>query len=295
MADDDDHDFPTEATLRRSLHSLDEVRHDPDFMNDPGFIRAREKIAEIVDHIRDSDVDPREIFSLEAMLREADPKRRARKLRDALNNPRLDAALAEARAAGVPGLGEPVRDSAPSPWAKARPKLVRIDKADLPSASVMTASVPETPPAAVTPERASHGRNLWPASKTWAGAILAVFGPVILMYVLFVRPSQEVREGDRKATSASAVASAPSTIVSALSSQPVGTAPPATSSDAVPPEAAAQTVSSSSTTPRSRAEKPRLVVPTVRSDALDPPPIAAPPPNPASSSTYVPTQPRIKF
>jgi hypothetical protein len=245
MADKDDHDFPNEALLRRSLHELEELRKNPDF------VRAEEKIEEVFAHLRDSKIDLEDIFDLETMLREADPKRRAQKLREALNNPELDKALEEARAAGVPGLGEPVRDSPPSPWARARPKLVSIDRAALPSASVTTVRVPVTTPNAEqpSPEQVSRNRPSWPAVKTWGGALLAVFGPLFLMYVLFVRPSRDVRGAEHK-TAGSLRATAPTESSSTSSSQllqSANTAPAVTASGAVEQEAATPTSSASST------------------------------------------------
>jgi len=262
MADKDNHDFPEEALLRRSLHEIEELRKNPDF------VRAEEKIEEVFAHLRDSKIDLEDIFDLETMLREADPKRRAQKLREALNNPELDKALEEARAAGVSGLGEPVRDSPPSPWARARPKLPKVDTAALPSASVTTVGIPATTPNAEqpSPAKVSRDRPLWPATKTWGGALLAVLGPLFLMYVLFVRPSRDVRETEHK-TTVSAGANAPTESSSTSSSHLIPSADSAlavTVSSAVAHEADASTASSSNTGAHPQPEKLQLGGPPPR-------------------------------
>jgi hypothetical protein len=123
------------------------------------------------------------------MLREADPQRRAQKFRDAINNPELDEALAAARAAGVPGLGPPVRRprvKEPSPWAQHQE--MDVDKADLPSAAVMPVISPTAVPTArrdpLPPARMPQ--PLRRALVTCAGAFVAV----IAAYLLLLKPER---------------------------------------------------------------------------------------------------------
>src|SRR5262245_35409519 len=133
---------------------------------------------------RDSDTDIRKLLpDMKTILKHADPAYSERIYREAMDNPELDAAVAErdralaemegregpgesvppAGATAAPA-GEEVRVSAPSPWAKAAP-AGDIDKSALPSASAPTAEAPAVAPPVTSPVLPEKAEQRGPAAR----------------------------------------------------------------------------------------------------------------------------------
>jgi hypothetical protein len=205
---------------------------------------------------RDSDTDLAKVFpDLKTMEREADPSRRRARLEQALNTPPVvDAALTilreglkegedplyyqvpprereqESPAGGAHGNDG---DAAPSPWST--PAGDAVPKEMLPSASAPAAAPPTTgtPPVAEA-LRDRGARRPGRSMRSAVIAVLAVFGPLIFMWALLVRP-QGSSDPSNHASSA-----APSAAVAALTA-PVGPATAAATTDAVAPATASAT------------------------------------------------------
>jgi hypothetical protein len=178
---------------------------------------------------RDSDTDLAKVFpDMQTIRREADPSRRRANLEKALDTPPVvDAALTILRQGLKEGedplyyevpRGEPVSepaapandsDAAPSPWST--PTGDAIPKELLPSASAPAASpTTETPQAAEAPGVHRARRPRGASVRAAVIALVAVLGPITLMWLLLVR-SQGSNEGSSPASSArpSAAATAP--------------------------------------------------------------------------------------
>ena len=124
---------------------------------------------------RDSDDDIRKYLpDLTTILREADPARAKEKLEKAQDNPELDAALAHAQRPSA-------RPSDASLWG--------TEPAGIAAVALTPARV--APPVVVVkePEARRRKRALFPAWAKAIAAVIAVVGPVTLLWVLLVRPS----------------------------------------------------------------------------------------------------------
>jgi hypothetical protein len=200
--------------------ALDDTAHGSESpQGDIDLESRRRELAEIVAHNRRSDVDIRDVLPDTAALRkEASPRRADEKLRDASLTP-------------VPG-----RASAPSPWARGAPDAEEIDTAALPSAmgpdaqgsgEADTAHVkPPAPRASPDARRASVPKLL--------GAVIAVFAPLVLMYVLLVRPIETRPETRTDATNAPSEAPRATAEPIVARAAPVPSASTATSATVLP-------------------------------------------------------------
>jgi hypothetical protein len=185
--------------------------------------------------------------SVEDARRLADEEAAQERLKRALDNPALDAALAEVRAAPGKVRG---RVSKPSPWAKgATPGSEKIDKAALPSATAPTAP-PENVPVN------AEGRRSW--SWTWWSKALAAIGlallPALIVFVLLVKPQPPDGRRDAGATTSAAT---PMPTMSA----PFAAAPPASAGPSAQEEAgsAAPTTSAAPSAAAPAPERPHGV------------------------------------
>jgi hypothetical protein len=184
----------------------------------------RRQLAEIAARNRQSDIDIRDVLpDAAALKKEASPRRAGEKLRDASLTPL------------------PARVSAPSPWAQGAPDAGGIDKAALPSAMMPDAPGPAPeadtthvkPPAPRPPQGA-------PSTSTpkILGALIAVFVPLVLMYVLLVRPNEthSATGSDASARASSLPSGSPLTAAapSVESAPPAPSAAPETSATAPP-------------------------------------------------------------
>jgi hypothetical protein len=248
----------------------------------------RRELAEIVAHNRASDVDIREVLpDTAAFLKEVGPRRADEKLRDASLTP-------------VPPATAQV--SAPSPWAKGAPDTGGIDKAALPSAMRPEAAggaeadtTHVKPPAPRPPPRRPRAST----PKT-IGAVIAVFVPLVLMYVLLVRLN-ETRSGsgiDPTSRASSSATGAPS-IAAAPSVQSAAQMPstaPTTSAAAPPAVTSVPSTAPSATTrpnPRHPEPSPRGGIDDPYDSGTPPPtktvePVVPPPPPPKTAEPAAP-------
>lgn len=153
---------------------------------------------------RDSDDDIRKYLpDLSAILREADPARAKEKLTKAQDNPELDAVLAQVQRPSA-------RPSEESPWA-AEP--AGIAATALPSSLV-------APPVVKEPEAPPGRRAPFPGWAKAIVAVIAVVGPVTLLWLLLVRPGgrQDIDPARMGASAGSSVPIAPSMSASAVPS-----------------------------------------------------------------------------
>ncbi len=161
---------------------------------------------------------------LRTILREADPARAKEKLAKAQDNPELDAALAHAQRPSV--LPSEASPSVPEP-----------------AGSAGVAQTPERVPppvvVATAPEARRRKRARFPAWAKACAAVIAVVGPVTLLWVLLVRPrGQErgelVRGGVRVANNAAPSGLSTAQVPSVGSAVPVprGAAVPGIEEDA---------------------------------------------------------------
>jgi hypothetical protein len=171
---------------------------------------------------RDSESDLGRVFpDLTTMQRDADPNRRRVKLEQALDNPEVDAALLILRRGLKEGedplyYAVPHRDATPvppvqSPWADGADEAV--SKEALPSALAPGAAPPVTIAPLVQGARRPRAGSL----RAAVIAVLAVFVPLVLMWLLYVRPRPLVTGGDLSpAALPSAASTAPKATAAAL-------------------------------------------------------------------------------
>jgi hypothetical protein len=255
---------------------------------------------------RDSDTDIRKYMpDLATILKHADPAHSDRIYREAMDNPELDAAVAErdrqlaamdgrssapSGTDGSPAAGDaPARVSAPSPWATSAEHVV--DKAALPSADL-----PKTEPPPVTspiPRRVARNRRR--ALPRWVlpamGAV--VLSPLVMWMVMskvpprhpvpvpaaspsqVQAPAPSSSETPTMPSAAPSASTGPTAAPSAQSSAPAATSAPPPVPTAVPQKHA----------PRGALDDPH------KSPAPPaPPPTVEPaPPPPASAAPAAPT------
>jgi hypothetical protein len=219
---------------------------------------------------RDSDDDIRKYLpDLKTILREADPARAKEKLEKAQDNPELDAALAHAQRPSA-------RPSAASLWAAEPAGIAAVGPV------VVT-------PEVVAPEPRRRKRAPFPAWQKAIAAVIAVVGPVVLLWVLLVRPSGQEREGARAGASAGSHVPAPTTSARASPIEPAP-APTAAADGGVSvaplvPSVAGPTKAKGHPSTR---EDPYAAAPPRPAKTVDPliPPPPPAPPAPTSSSWF---------
>jgi hypothetical protein len=245
---------------------------------------------------RDSDDDIRKYLpDLSTILREADPARAKEKLAKAQDNPELDAALAHAQRPSE-------RPSEGSPWA-AEP--AGIAAAVLPSSLV-------APPVVTEPEAPRRRRAPFPAWAKAIVAVIAVVGPVTLLWALLVRPGrgENVEPARAGASGGSSAPTTPTMSATASPILPVSPPAPVLTADAdagaslAPPAPSGAATTKPKAHPGTRedpydAAPPR---PAKTAEAVAPPPptieppapippivtAAAPPPPPSATATVKP-------
>ena len=290
-----------DVTLRQSLSEIAMLRAEPD----P--VRVEQRLREVIAKAKASDVELGEYFpDLEIIVREVDPERRAKRLRNAIDNPGIDEALEGARQSlARVDRATPNRGSVASPWAQQTPEVGALDKAALPSALMPFAPAPERtlePEHATTIEQTPvpiNARPTWRLRVTKSTmAVIAVVAPLTLMYFLLVW-----RKDPGPVTSAPATASATST------TPPVWTVPaPIPALTAVPTIAPSVAPTDSATAPQvptadphggkpPHAGTPHPVQPSPSSEPVVPSspktaePVSPPPPPPAVTSAPTPPPP----
>jgi hypothetical protein len=219
------------------------------------------------------------------------------RMRKALDNPALDAALEELHSPPAPG--EP--DA--SPWAKGSPRAGAIDKAALPSSGA------PAPPVTAAIKAAGHVQRTgaWtPARKTLAAIALA-FLPAMVVFVLFVKPPQGTTAAPSasasppasapKASASTPEAASPSASV-APSAEPIATAVPsaATVGATVQPAPAPTTLAPRKPKSRGALDDPYDAAAPGPAETAQPQPTAAPsaPPAPPSTApTVTPAAPQV--
>ena len=244
--------------------------------------QRKQEIKDLVARARESKPDLHDVLpDTAAILREARPDRAQEKLREASLTP-LPMGAAE-RA---------------SPWAREAPEAGALDKAALPSAAM----APRDPDDETTlvkgpPLEAAQPRRRF-AAVAGVGAVIAVFAPLVLMYVLLVRPNETGHGG---VGAAPLVASA---AVSSVPSAPSSAAPPAMSvrpavpASAVPSAqpsvgpATSASVQPAPPAPTGARPKPRGTVDDPYDGATVPsPPKTAPSTAPSATPTVSPSAP----
>ena len=223
---------------------------------------------------RDSDDDIRKYLpDLTTILRDADPARAKEKLEKAQDNPELDAALAHAQRPSV-------RPSDASPWV--------TEPAG--SAAVALTSERVPPPVVVVKEPETRRRKRAPF-PTWAkvmAAVIAVLGPVTLLWVLLVRPRGQGREEPVRAgaSAGTSVPAVPTTSASASATASAIETAPAPAPVLTVKSNAGASVAPLVPSPSSAAPTKPKGHPTTRED-----PYAAAPPG--SAKTTEPVAPPI--
>jgi hypothetical protein len=201
-----------DVTLRQSLSEIATLRAEPN----P--VRVEQRLHEVIAKAKASDVELGEYFpDLETIVREVDPVRRAKKLRNAIDNPEIDEALTEARQSLARlDRATPNRGSVASPWAQPTPDVGGLDKAALPSALMPFAPAPDRTPEtehaatldkAPTPAAARPSRR-WTVAKSGM-AVIAVVAPLALMYFLLVWQNDRGPKGTSPAATSVAVPAMP--------------------------------------------------------------------------------------
>lgn len=228
---------------------------------------------------RDSDDDIRKYLpDLSTILREADPARAKEKLTKAQDNPELDAALAHAQRPSA-------RPSDASPWA-AEP--AGIAPGALPSSLA-------APPVVKEPEAPPSKRAPFPPWAKAIAAVIAVVGPVTLLWVLLVRPSghEHVDPARLGASAGSSTPLSPTTSATAGSTSPPAAPAPVVTAELDAGASVAPPVPSGAapTKPKGHAgtrEDPYDAAPPGPAKTVDPaaPPTPPTPPAPTSSSWF---------
>jgi hypothetical protein len=186
---------------------------------------SERKLQEVLATLRDSDVDLHDYMpDMATIAREAHPARAEEKLRQASLTP-LPIAAAGASVA-----------SAPSPWAQGALNGGAIDKSALPSAMMPSAMALEKGagagsgvPLKTAPALETARKERWVAIAKVAGAVIAVFAPLTIMYVLLVPPKEN------------GASAAPTEVTSALTVTPSATAPAPSGEPSALPTAATTT------------------------------------------------------
>jgi hypothetical protein len=238
---------------------------------------SERKLQDVLATIRNSDIDIRDYTpDMAAILREAHPGRAEEKLLESRLTP-LPAGAAPANG------GAPARVTDPSPWAKSTDDAGAIDKAALPSAMMPVASREREPDADVPatlvkpPVRKQQRRSRWVAVALGAGAIIAVFAPLTMMYFLLVWRNDNGPSGaGTAATSATNAMPLPSAATASAPSAAVTVAPsvsPTAPSSAAPTLSATAPQAPSPTHAPTGRLKPRTA-PDDPYDASSPAPLA---------------------
>lgn len=130
--------------------------------------------------------------SIEAMREQADEAAAQERMRKALDNPELDAAIEELRGE-APTLPMPAPEPtrrAPmpaSPWSDRSAEAGAIDKSMLPSANAPAAPPVTTP---VDVDAPPSIEKPWSTTRKGLAAIAFAFLPAVLVFMLFVKPTQ---------------------------------------------------------------------------------------------------------
>lgn len=231
--------------------------------------------------------------SIEAMREQADEAAAQERMRKALDNPALDAAIEELRGEAVtlpmPAPEPTLRAPAPSsPWGDHSAEAGAIDKSMLPSANAPAAPPVTTPVDVDAPPSIAKP---WSTTRKGLAAIALAFLPAVLVFMLFVKPPQN---GAQYVPASASVAVPPvasvavgaEPAVSAAAPAPAPSAEPSVGVDAgaAPPRPASSAPSTSVVKPSPRLPAPRVpsepaptptVTPTAAPSAVAPEP---PPP-----------------
>lgn len=221
--------------------------------------------------------------SLETRREILDEQAAQERLRKALDNPELDAALEEYRSESEtlpnpPPAPAPLAPAMPSAWGARSADVATIDKALLPSANAPVAPPVTTPVEVDEPRRPARP---WSMTQKGLAAIAFAFLPAMLVFMLFVKPTQQ---GTPYAPTSASVPAPPSATM-AVSAAPVVSAavpPPATSVEpsvavdagsGAAPTSTAPTPSVSTSTPSVPRPAPSLqhTVPAIGIQAPTPP------------------------
>jgi hypothetical protein len=243
--------------------------------------------------------------SPDTVRRVSDEAAAQQRLRQALDNPALDAALAELQG-GAPAPGAPevpvaqAADAAPvlgpreaSPWASG-PGAGSVDAAALPSAMA-----PAAPP--VTARLIAGGqtppRARWTPARSALAAIALAFLPAMIVFLLFVRPPQPPgapRDAPALASVAVGTATMPAPPVEPGASSRAASAGATSSASAEPAASPSATGLSSGTAPprprpRGTVDDPYDAAPPAAPSPATAPPAEPRPPPPASATPTAPT------
>jgi hypothetical protein len=261
---------------------------------------------------RDSEDDIRYYLpDLATILKRADPARSDKNYREAMDNPELDAALAERRqrlgeddGMTIPGPAaangavsmpeaQPARVSAPSPWAKAANELA-IDKAALPSATAPKPEGPDAAPQMTAPRAEATRPKRRRALPKWVfpGIAAIALAPLAMWAVVSKLPPRQALSVSSAAASARAAEPADVDGGPAPSSQSSAPAPSAVPTDA--PPAATSAIPSTPApppSPRQPGQKPRGAGEDPYGDASVPAPTKTAVPAPSNSAAVTPAAP----
>ena len=212
------------------------------------------------------------------------------RMRKALDNPALDAALEELHSPPAPGEPEA------SPWAKASPHAGAIDRAALPSSGAPAPPVT----AAIKAGGRARRAGAWSPGRKALAAIALAFLPAMVVFVLFVKPPQGTtgapgasaspRVSAPTASASTPEAASPSASI-APSAEPMMTAVPS----AVPAASSTVLPAQGPTTTAPRKPKPRGALddpydaaaapgPAKTAEPVSPPAVTSAPPPPPSAS-----------
>lgn len=234
--------------------------------------------------------------SIEAMREQADEQAAQERMRKALDNPALDAAIEELRGEAVTlpmPAPEPTHraPASSSPWGVRSAEVGAIDKAMLPSANAPAAPPVTTPVDTDEPQPPVNG---WSRTNKGLAAIALAFLPAMLVFMLFVKPTQQGAPG----VPTSASAPAPPVASTATSAAPVVSAAVPTPAPSVEPSvavdagAAPPVVVPSAGSPSGVKLSPRLNAPRAPSEPAPAPTVT---PSAAPSATAPEPPPPPKF
>jgi hypothetical protein len=265
---------------------------------------------------RDSEDDIRKYLpDVATILKRADPARSEQLYREAMDNPELDAALAERRqrlgedadgeqgaeAMTLPGPVAPTdqaaRVSAPSPWAKGAGD-VAIDKAALPSATAPKPQEAATVPRVASAEGKRPKRRRGPPKWVFPGMAAIALSPLAMWAVMSRLPPRQGVNALMTSASAQATVALVMDAGAAASSQSSAPAPrssaPAGTSSALPdtPPAATSVVPSTPappSLPRHPGHTPQGAGDDPHGGAVLPAPTKTAEPAPSSSAAAEPS------
>lgn len=224
---------------------------------------------------RDSDDDIRNYLpDLSTIMRKADPAYGEKILREAMDNPELDAALAERRKETSDG-GDPAESAgkapeaakaganAPSPWAKASSEEP-IDRAALPSASAPKAQAAAVEPNGTSPikilsEKGARpqGRRTLPLWLFVVAATVALVSPIAMWLISSKLPPRAVPEAPGP-TAASGQPALPPVTLDGGAAPNIENSAPASSSAAPPVVTGSSTQEPLNPVPKETGERPMI-------------------------------------